>query len=57
MYTYNLCEFNYGYVGRFYQRVDEYGNPSNVDLDGNPLELVGEYGYYIVEVNVTPPWV
>lgn len=57
MYTYNLCEFNYGYVGMFYQQADEYGNPSNVDLDGNPLGLIGEYGYYIIEVDVTPPWV
>jgi hypothetical protein len=56
MYTYNLCEFDYGYTGQFYQRSDAYGNPSYVDLDGNEIQLTGIYGYRIIEVNVTPSW-
>jgi hypothetical protein len=57
MYTYNLCEFNYGYVGEFYQQVNEVGEVKYFDLVGNPLELVGEYGYYIIEIDVIPPWI
>ncbi len=57
MYTYNLCEFNYGYVGDFYQQVNEVGEVKYFDLVGNPLELVGEYGYYIIEIDVIPPWI
>jgi hypothetical protein len=57
MYTYNLCEFNYGYVGKFYQQVNEVGEVKYFDLVGTPLELIGEYGYNIIEINITPPWV
>jgi hypothetical protein len=56
MYTYNLCEFEYGYSGQFYQCSDEWGNPSYVDLSGNEIILEGEYGYVIIEVNVIPNW-
>ncbi len=56
MYKYNLCEFEYGYTGEFYQRSDEFGNPTYVDLDNNELFLEGEYGYKIIEVDVTPYW-
>jgi hypothetical protein len=57
MYTYNLSKFDYGYVGEFYQQVNEVGEVNYFDLLGNPLELVGEYGYYIIEIDVIPPWV
>ncbi len=56
MYTYNLCEFEYGYTGQFYQRSDQYGNPSYVDLNNVEMLLEGEYGYKIIGVDVSPPW-
>jgi hypothetical protein len=56
MYTYNLCEFEYGYTGQFYQRADEQGNATYTDLSGNEITLEGEYGYLIIEVNVIPNW-
>lgn len=57
MYTYNLCEFNYGYEGQFYQKVDGNGFVTYVSLIGEDIQLVGEYGYFIIGVNVIPPWV
>ena len=56
MYSYALCEFEYGYVGKFYQRNDEIGNTEFFSLVGDVLELIPPYGYFIVETNVTPPW-
>ncbi len=56
MYTYNLCEFEYGYTGQIYQRNDQTGNSNYFDLSGNEIQLEGEYGYIIIEVNVTPSW-
>jgi len=57
MYTYTLCEFEYGYVGQFYQRNDEAGNTVFFSLAGDILELISPYGYYVVETDVIPPWV
>ena len=57
MFTYTLCEFQYGYNGQFYQRNDEFGNTVFFSLVGDILELIPPYGYYIVETDVTPPWV
>jgi hypothetical protein len=57
MYTYTLCEFEYGYVGQFYQRNDEAGNTVFFSLAGDILELISPYGYYVVETDVTPYWV
>jgi predicted lipase len=57
MFTYALCEFQYGYNGQFYQRNDELGNTVFFSLVGDILELIPPYGYYIVETDVTPPWV
>jgi hypothetical protein len=57
MFTYALCEFQYGYNGQFYQRNDEFGNTVFFSLVGDILELIPPYGYYIVETDVTPPWV
>ena len=56
MYYYFLCEFEYGYSGRFYQRNDSTGNAEFLDLDGNLLTLTGAYGYHVVESYVTPSW-
>lgn len=56
MYTYALCEFEYGYNGQFYQRNDEVGNTEFFSLVGDVLELIPPYGYFIIETNVTPPW-
>ena len=56
MYSYALCEFEYGYVGKFYQRNDEIGNTEFFSLVGDVLELIPPYGYFIVETNVIPPW-
>lgn len=50
MYTYILCDFEYGYEGLFYQEVDEYGNVVRMtDLDGNTLDPVGSYGAFVVD--------
>jgi hypothetical protein len=57
MYYYALCQFNYGYEGQFYQRNDDFGNTVFFSLTGEILDLVSPYGYFIVETNVTPPWV
>lgn len=56
MYIYALCEFEYGYVGEFYQRNDELGNTTFFSLVGDLLILESPYGYHIIESNVTPPW-
>ena len=57
MYTYALCEFEYGYVGQFYQRNDEMGNTTFFTLVGDLFEIQSPYGYHIIETNVTPPWI
>ncbi len=56
MYTYALCEFEYGYTGQFYQRNDQFGATEFFDLVGTPLALESPYGYHILETEVTPPW-
>ena len=49
MYTYILCEFDYGYTGQFYQEV-EYGQViRNTDLEGTTLVLDHAYGAYVVD--------
>lgn len=55
MYIYSLCQFEYGYEGTFYQECGSNGEGLNryVDLDGNTLNLDGEYGYTIIDTN--PP--
>jgi hypothetical protein len=57
---YSLCQFEYGYEGQFYQICDlnsEIGFVRFSDLDGNTLELVPPYGYYIVDGDSpTPTW-
>lgn len=57
MYTYALCEFEYGYDGQFYQRNDYQGNTTFFDLIGNELFLTPPYGYFVVETDIIPPWV
>ena len=56
MYTYALCEFQYGYQGQFYQRNDELGRTSFFNLIGESLELIPPYGYSIIESDIIPPW-
>ena len=43
MYTYTLCQFEYGYEGTFYQETGSNGEGliRFVDLDGNTLNLEG----------------
>lgn len=48
MFSYILCEFEYGYEGQFYQEINQGLVIRYVDLDGNTLELTGEYGYKII---------
>lgn len=65
MYTYILCEFQYGYNGSFYQEIDELGNLVRmVNLDGSTLvlnEVIGvnpePYGAIVVNSNpIRPIW-
>jgi len=55
MYKYTLCQFEYGYEGTFYQESGTNGEGliRFVDLDGNILNLEGEYGGFIIDDN--PP--
>lgn len=57
MYSYILCEFEYGYKGNFYQEVDENGNVIRMtDLDGSTLELgTKPYGAKVINDNPTKP--
>jgi|694.fasta_scaffold01642_3 hypothetical protein len=56
--NYILCEFEYGYVGQLYQEISGGSVVRYTDLDGNTLELVGDYGYHIIDANPpTPTWV
>ena len=57
MYTYILCEFEYGYSGQFYQEVLDGNVVRMTDLDGNTLDLNSEntiiaYGAFVI--NPTP---
>ncbi len=49
MYTYILCEFEYGYTGQFYQEIDNGQVIRNTDLDGNTLVLENAYGAYVID--------
>lgn len=51
---YSLCEFEYGYTGKFYQ-VIENGEVSFLNLDGSKLDLIPPYGYDIIEDDVVSP--
>ena len=53
--VYNLCQFEYGYEGQFYQLDNENGFLKFVDLNGNDMVLISPYGYYIVESNIPKP--
>jgi hypothetical protein len=60
MYRYTLCQFEYGYEGTFYQEsgLNGEGLIRFVDLDGNSLNLEGEYGYFVKDDNPPKPsWV
>ena len=59
MYIYTLCQFEYGYEGTFYQECGSNGEGlyRYVDLDGNTLNLEGEYGYFVIDSNPpNPSW-
>lgn len=54
---YFLCEFEYNYIGRFYQVVVDGNVVDYVDLDNNQLILEGSYGYRIIgDEPITPYW-
>jgi len=55
MYEYYLCEFEYGYVGQFYQEISNGQILRYVDLDGNTIILEGAYGYKLLDVNPEKP--
>ena len=57
MYIYTLCQFEYGYEGTFYQECGSNGEGlyRYVDLDGNTLNLEGEYGYFVINNNTPKP--
>jgi hypothetical protein len=55
MYTYILCEFEYGYTGQFYQEIDNGNVIRNTDLLGNTLILEGAYGAFVVNSEISAP--
>lgn len=57
MYTYILCEFEYGYSGQFYQEVDNGTVIRNTDLLGNTLILENAYGAFVINAEPEiPSW-
>jgi len=52
---YILCEFEYGYVGQMYQEISNNVLLRYVDLDGNTMNLEGEYGYKLIDLNPPRP--
>jgi hypothetical protein len=60
MYSYILCEFEYGYEGNFYQEIDNGGNVIRMtDMDGSTLDLYLDiaipYGAKVINDNPTKP--
>ena len=58
MYSYILCEFEYGYDGNFYQEIDNGGNLIRMtDMDGSTLDLdiATPYGAKVINDNPTRP--
>jgi hypothetical protein len=58
MYSYILCEFEYGYDGNFYQEIDNSGNVIRMtDMDGSILDLdtTIPYGAKVINDNPTRP--
>lgn len=58
MFRYILCEFEYGYQGLFYQKVNEQGLVVEMlDELGNLIYPVGSYGAFVVDpFPSTPSW-
>lgn len=58
MFRYILCEFEYGYQGLFYQKVNEQGQVVEMlDESGNIIYPVGSYGAFVVDpVPPVPSW-
>jgi len=58
MLEYILCQFQYGYEGQLYQEINNGSVVRLTDLDGNTLELTGNYGYFVIDSNPPRPiWV
>jgi hypothetical protein len=56
MFRYILCEFEYGYTGRFYQKIDDQGYVVEMlDEQGNIIYPVGSYGAFVVDANPPNP--
>tara|TARA_R110000868_G_scaffold46_3_gene602 strand:+ start:6933 stop:7118 length:186 start_codon:yes stop_codon:yes gene_type:complete len=57
MYIYTLCQFEYGYEGTFYQEsgMNGEGLIRFTDLEGNTINLEGNYGYNVVDNNSERP--
>ncbi len=55
MFDYILCEFEYGYEGMLYQEISNGNVVRYTDLDGNTLELVGDYGYRVIQAETERP--
>ena len=64
MIQYILCEFQYGYTGRFYLENVDSNFSRFLDLNGSELILPGAgepgfipYGYIIIEENSIGPFI
>lgn len=55
--TYTLCQFEYGYTGTFYMICSNGQVVRYADMDGNTLDLVPHYGYFVIDSNPPlPSW-
>ena len=58
MFTYSLCQFEYGYEGQFYQESGNGELIRFVNLDGETLNIEPPYGYFVIDDNPPlPSWV
>lgn len=55
MYQYILCQFEYGYDGFLYQEVLNGDVIRHTDMDGNTLELIPPYGYFVISDKIEKP--
>lgn len=55
MFDYILCQFQYGYEGQLYQEINQGTVVRLTDLEGNTLDLIEEYGYFVIDSNPPKP--
>ena len=57
MYSYILCQFTYGFVGQFYQEVNEVGIVIRMaDISGTTIEPESPYGAEVIDDNPPKPF-